>query len=161
MEIENATLIQEKIDDILHDTEGFVNATKQLNTVKHALDQYIKDVSVLTKDLSSISKKAYDCVDYAGKFFNGDFTKEIKKLISDIVVAVEMTAEQGKRLKVQYDDLLKADNFTELQTDHSNILDSIGEVFENGKEIKTEVELNGKKLDQILELLNNEKYSSE
>lgn len=156
MEIENAKAIQEKIDEILQDTEGFVNATKQLNIVKSALDQYIKNVSGLTEDLSSISKKAYDCVDYAGKFFNGDFTKEIQNLLGDIVAAVEMCAEQGTRLKNQYDDLLKSDNFTELQADHSDILDAIGEVSEKGEEIKTEVQLNGEKLDRILEILNNQ-----
>lgn len=153
MEVEDAKTIQKKIDEILNDTEEFVNATKQLNNVKSALDQYIKKVSSLTEDLSGISKKAYDCVDYAGKFFNGDFTKEFQNLLGDIVTAAEMCAEQGTRLKNQYDDLLKSDNFTELQADHSDILDAIGEVSERGEEIKTEVQLNSQKLDRILEIL--------
>lgn len=157
MEIENSITFQEKIDEILSDTEKFVSATKQLNNVRDSLDQYIQNVSSITKDLGSISKKAYNCVEYAGKFFKGDFTKEIKRLLDDMVATAEMCAEEGIRLKDQYDELLKADNFTELQVDHADILDSIGEVLEKGNEIKSEEQLNGRKLDMILKILEKQK----
>lgn len=153
MEIEDAKTIQKKIDEILSDTEEFVNATKQLNSVKSAMDQYIMKVSALSEDLRGISQKAYDCVDYAGKFFKGDFTVEIQNLVDNIVIAAEMCSEQGTRLKNQYDELLKSDNFTELQADHSDILDAIGEVLERVEEIKSEEQSNGEKLDRILDIL--------
>jgi hypothetical protein len=74
-------------------------------------------------------------------------------LLDDVVATVEVCAEQGVQLKNQYDDLLKSDNFTELQADHSDILDAIGEVAETGAQMKSEIELNGEKLDRILVIL--------
>ena len=153
MDSKTAIDFQKKLDEVLKDTESFVNATNQLKAVKQSLDKYISSVGAIDSKLAEITSKSAECVNYASSFFNGDFTKEIDKLIGDVRVIVADCSASAELLEEQYNELLSSDSLIELQKDHSNILDVIDDVSSKVEEMKATEEANSHKLDIILEAI--------
>lgn len=150
MDIENAKLFMDKIDEILADTEEFVNATKQLAAVRNSLESYISDTSKLIRSVSKTLDDLSKTVDYAQKFFKGDFTADIEKLMDEVKESVKTCSEQSILFKKQYDRIINSGNFIELQLDHSNIMDAIDELKEKQEE-------SDRKLDRIIEIIESSK----
>lgn len=153
MDKADAVQFQQKIDEVLKDTEEFVNAARQLRQVKASLDNYIASLSTIESNVSGIAKNTADCANYAAGFFNGDFTKEIEDLFKRINGMIETCSDSVVSLKKQYDEILNADNYKELQSDHSMILDVIDDLKSSVDQISDRSETNSGKIDEMHDML--------
>ena len=158
MDIQESKAFQEKLDEILKDTESFVNATKQLNKAKESFYEYVEQVAALNHDFSKVSQKMAECVEYASKIFSDDFSNDVQTMREDVTTTMKLYSQKAEELKEQYYELLQTNQFSELQQDHSNILDSIDELFEFCRGIQVKQEEDSKKLDEIIELLKKKRF---
>ncbi len=153
MDIKESKQFQEKLDEILKDTESFVNASKELKNTKIALDQYIKEAEMLNESLRIISQKAGECAENTLLLMNGDFKGEIQSAAGEALAAMEICVEQSKRLQKEYEETLNLGNYKKLSEKIAGIMKSVDEIKTIIENTYNYAEENSEKLDRVLSLL--------
>ena len=153
MDINETKAFQEKLDDILKDTETFVTAAAELRNTRLALEEYIREAEKLNQSLEKTAQKCGEFVASTSANVDGEFVNKMQKVQDDALTAIDLCVEQADILKEKLDQMAKTGWIVTLNQKCDKILEHVETTHRIGKSLyKMETE-NTEKLDKLLGLL--------